>query len=53
MLGFMGLKLLEQLRLGNHELEASTPKDAIATLLAEDEDRHHRQLHLHLLSVAH
>ncbi|MGF1479839.1 MAG: DUF1028 domain-containing protein [Cyanophyceae cyanobacterium] len=41
LLGILGLQLLEQ-----QGSEAITPKEVIATLLEDDEDRHHRQLHL-------
>ena len=44
LLGIKGLKLLEQHHLGSKI--AITPKEVITTLLEEDLDRHHRQVHL-------
>ena len=44
LLGILGLQLLEQL--SESEAAAMSPEDVIATLLEDDEDRHHRQLHL-------
>jgi uncharacterized Ntn-hydrolase superfamily protein len=46
LLGILGLQLLEQHSLSNNEAETITLEDIVATLLQEDEDRHHRQLHL-------
>ena len=45
MFGIKGLNLLEQHNLANNTL-AITPEEVITTLLEEDPERHHRQLHL-------
>ena len=45
LLGIKGLNLLEQHNLANNNL-AITPEEVITTLLEEDSQRHHRQLHL-------
>ena len=45
LLGIMGLKLLEQHKLGESEA-LNTPEEVILTLLEEDEERDYRQLHL-------
>ena len=46
LLGIRGLKLLAKQNLGKNQPEAVTTEGIIANLLAEDEDRHYRQLHL-------
>jgi uncharacterized Ntn-hydrolase superfamily protein len=45
LLGIWGLELLEQHSVGE-AADTLTVEDIIATLLEDDEDRHHRQLHL-------
>ena len=46
LLGIRGLKLLSKQNLGKNQAETVTTEGIIANLLAEDEDRHYRQLHL-------
>ncbi len=46
LLGIRGLKLLAKHNLSKNQAEAFTTEGIIANLLAEDEDRHYRQLHL-------